>query len=311
MSVNAMELRDLQYFAVVAEHGNVRRASEILELSPPALSKSLRRLEQSLKAKLVTRSAKGVELTAVGSALLAQIGRIRLTLDDVAREAEDLSQGRAGHLRIGVNAVTLEDLSAANATLMRDAPNVTLAVTVSDNAVMVPALQNGELDLVVNYLTETPYAGCATEYLCHDDVVVYASASHPLASLRSVTMAQIARERWALSPVQKLSWHWFYRAFQDRGLPPPTVAVETRSLQLRINTVATSRLLGFNSRRTIRRADPRFRLKELPMRDVTWRRPIGVIYRDRGYLSPAARRFIEILKAVVKESAGKYARVIG
>jgi LysR family transcriptional regulator, regulator of abg operon len=73
----------------------VRRASEILELSPPALSKSLRRLEQSMKAKLVTRSAKGVELTVLGSALLAQIARIRLTLDDVAREAEDLSQGRA------------------------------------------------------------------------------------------------------------------------------------------------------------------------------------------------------------------------
>jgi DNA-binding transcriptional LysR family regulator len=99
-----MELRDLQYFAVVAEHGNVRRASEILELSPPALSKSLRRLEQSMKAKLVTRSAKGVELTPVGTALLAQISRIRQTLDDVAREAEDLSEGRAGHLRIGVNA---------------------------------------------------------------------------------------------------------------------------------------------------------------------------------------------------------------
>ena len=300
-----MEMRDLQYFAVVAKHRNVRRASEILELSPPALSKSLRRLEQSMKAKLVTRSAKGVELTAVGSALLAQIGRIRLTLDDVAREAEDLSQGRAGHLRIGVNAATLEDLSAANATLMRDAPNVTLAVTVSDNDVMVPALQNGELDLVVNYLTETPYARCATEYLCHEEVVVYASASHPLARQKIVTIAQIAQERWALAPVSMLPWHWLYRAFQDRGLPPPQVALETRSLPLRIHTVATSRLLGFNARRTICQAGPRFRLKELSVRDVTWRRPVGVIYRDGGYLSPAARRFIEILKALVKEYAGK------
>jgi hypothetical protein len=132
---------------------------------------------------------------------------------------------------------------------MRDAPNVMLAVSVSDNAVMVTALQNGELDLVVNYLVETPYAGCVTEYLFHDDVVVFASATHPMARLKSVTMAQIGRERWALGPVQQLSWHWFYRAFQD--CHRLTVALETRSLQLRISTVASSRLLGFNSRRTI------------------------------------------------------------
>jgi DNA-binding transcriptional LysR family regulator len=75
-----MELRDIEYFAVMAEHGNVRRASEALGLSPTALSKSLRRLEQSLKARIVKRTPKGIELTAVGSALLAQVKRIRVTL---------------------------------------------------------------------------------------------------------------------------------------------------------------------------------------------------------------------------------------
>jgi len=61
-----MELRDIEYFAVVAEHGNLRRAAESLGLSQPALSKSLRRLEKSMAAKLVKRTPKGVELTAVG-----------------------------------------------------------------------------------------------------------------------------------------------------------------------------------------------------------------------------------------------------
>ena len=75
-----MELRDIQYFAVVAEHGNVRRASEALGLSPGALSKSLRRLEESLKAKLVERTPKGVALTSVGAALLSQVQRLRVTM---------------------------------------------------------------------------------------------------------------------------------------------------------------------------------------------------------------------------------------
>jgi DNA-binding transcriptional LysR family regulator len=299
--VNTMELRDIEYFAVVAEHGNVRRASEALELSPPALSKSLRRLERDLRAKLVSRTPKGIELTPVGSALFAQVRRIRLTLDDVEREAADLSQGRAGHLRIGASPIHAEDLPAAYSMLLRDSPNVTLAITVSDNDVMVPALRNGELDLIVNWLADAPYEGCVKERLYEDEIVVCASPDHPLTRQKVATMEQIANERWALSPVQLLPWHWLYRAFIDRGLSPPRVTVETRSLPLRIQSVSSSNLLGFLTRRAIRQAAPGFRLKEIPIKEVRWRRAVGVIYRREAYLSPAAKRFIEILKATAKE----------
>src|SRR6185503_12562628 len=139
-----MELRDIEYFAVVAEHGNVRRASEALGLSPPALSKSLRRLEQSMQAKLVQRTPKGVALTPVGTALLAQVDRLRMTVRDIKREAEDLSRGRAGHIRIGVGATTVEDLPEGYVALLTQAPKLTAQITVADNDVMVPALRRGE-----------------------------------------------------------------------------------------------------------------------------------------------------------------------
>ena len=298
-----MELRDIEYFAVVAEHGNLRRAAESLGLSQPALSKSLRRLEKSMAAKLVKRTPKGVDLTTVGAALRAQVQRIRLTLDDVTREAADLSQGRAGHLRIGASPVEIEELPAAFATLLKDAPNVKFTVTVSDNDLMVPALRNGELDLIVNYVTESPYPGCVTERLYDDEVVVFVSADHPLARRKSVTMAQIARERWVASPVHLVPWHWFHRAFQDKGVPLPQITVESRSLRLRLQTAASSNLVGILSRRVVRQAAPQLRLKELKLKDVNCRRSVGVIYREEAYLSPAARRLIEILKATAKEVA--------
>lgn len=302
--VIAMELRDLQYFAAIAEHRSVRRAAEALDLSQPGLSKSLRRLEQELRAKLVTRTPKGVELTAVGSALAAHVRRLHLAFDDVAREAADLSEGRAGHLRVGASPVHADLLPAAYSVLLKDAPGVTFSVTVTDNDVMIPALRKGELDLIVNYLPESPYEGCDTEQLSGGvDIVVYASASHPLTRKRVVTIADLARERWVLSPVNILPWHWLFRAFTDRGQPPPRVAFETRSIRLRLQVVAASRHLGFLAKRIVRQAAARFRLKELPVKDVTWRRPIGIIYRKDAYLSPAARRFIEILKATAKEIA--------
>jgi regulatory helix-turn-helix LysR family protein len=97
-----MDFRDLEYFAAVAKHRHVGRAAESIGLSQPALSLSLRRLEKSIQAKVVKRAPKGVELTAVGSALLSHVRRLLLARNDVVREISDLGAGRSGHLQVGV-----------------------------------------------------------------------------------------------------------------------------------------------------------------------------------------------------------------
>ncbi len=145
-----MELRDIEYFAVVAEHGHLGRAAEALGLSTPALSKSLRRLEKAMQAKLVARTPKGVELTAEGNALLSHVRPLRLSLQDVARKVADLSQGRSGHLRFGSIQGPADYLvPAAYVAFLKDAPNVTVTITVANGPTLLPALRNGELDLIL------------------------------------------------------------------------------------------------------------------------------------------------------------------
>ena len=124
-------MRDIEYFAAIAEHGHLGRAAEALDLSQPALSKSLRRLEKVMQAKLVTRTSKGVELTAEGNELLSHVRPLRLSLQDVARKIRDLGQGYSGHPRLG-SAPGAADylLPRAFGTLLRDAPGVTVSVTV-------------------------------------------------------------------------------------------------------------------------------------------------------------------------------------
>jgi DNA-binding transcriptional LysR family regulator len=299
-----MQLRDLEYFCVIAKLGGVRRAAESLGLSQPGLSKSLRRLEHELRAKLVARTPRGVELTEVGSALVARVHKLHLAFEDVAREAADLSEGRTGHLRVGVSPVHVDLLPPAYSLLLKDAPGVTFSATVSDNDVMIPALRKGELDLILNYLPESPWEDCATEQVYGSvDIVVYASASHPLTRKRAVTIADLAQERWVLSPVNVLPWHWLSRAFIERGHSPPKVAFETRSIRLRLQVVAASRHLGFLARRIVRQAAARLELKELSVKEVTWRHPVGIIYRKDAYLSPTAQRFTDALKKTAKEMA--------
>jgi DNA-binding transcriptional LysR family regulator len=291
-----MELRDIEYFAVMAKHGNVRRAADALGLSPPALSKCLRRLEKSLQARIVKRTPKGIELTSVGSALLAQVERIRVTLADVAREAADISKGLAGHMRIGVGPAIAELLPAAYAALLGEAPKLTATIEISDNDVMFPALRNGTLDLIVNVIPEFSMAGLAVEHLFDDDYVVCASTRHRLAKSTRIPMSALANERWVLTTPNIPTQQLLERAFLDRGMRPPERAIEVRSARLRLQLVAATDLLCFMSTKALRAVSRSLRVRELPVKDLKLRRSIGVIYRKDAYLSPSARRLIDILK---------------
>lgn len=298
-----MELRDIEYFAVAAEHSHLGRAAEALALSTPALSKSLRRLEKATGTKLVKRTPKGIELTPAGTVLLLHVRRLRLALGDVAKEVADIGQGRAGHLRVGANQLSINYLlPAVFGALLKDAPKVTLKVTGGGNDVLVPALNNGQLDLIIGFIPSAP-DGLVEEHLLMDEFVVYASANHRLSELKRVTIADVAHERWALGPANVPDWQWLHRAFEDNGLAPPEVTMETSATPLRLHAVAASKLLGFAPRQFVLQAAARLRLVELRVKELTWPCRLAVRYRKDAYLSPAARRFIEILKKTAKEIA--------
>ena len=304
-----MDLRDIEYFAVIAKHGHLGRAAEALGLGQPALSISLRRLEKSAEAKLVKRTPKGVELTAVGAALLTHVRRLQLARDDLAREVSDVAHGQAGHLHVGTGPATADGfLPDACSTLLKDAPKITLDVSIAASTdELLPGLRNGDLDIIVTHVSNVPREGLVREPLWEDEFVVYASVLHRLARRRSVALADLVQERWVTTAASALlAWQSLRRTFEERGLPLPQFALISDSGMLNRQMVASLGLLGIASKRTVEQNAGNLGLKIIPVTDVKWIRPVAVVYRKDGYLSPVARRFIEILKKTAKAiSAGK------
>jgi DNA-binding transcriptional LysR family regulator len=298
-----MDLRDIEYFAVIAEHRHLGRAAEALGLGQPALSISLRRLEKAAQAKLVKRTPKGVELTAVGAALLSHVRRLQLARSDLAREVADHAHGRAGHLRIGASPANAEGfLPKACSALLMDAPKVTLNVTVLDNEALLPALRKGDLDIVVTHIEQFHFPDLTREPLWDDEFVVYAAANHRLAKRKSLSLADLTEERWASTAASAYgSRQSLHQAFAERGLPQPRNMLVSDSVMLKLRAVATSDLLGVSAKRVVQTATTYLRLAILPVKDMNWLRPAAIAYRRDAYLSPAARRFIEILKKTAKE----------
>jgi DNA-binding transcriptional LysR family regulator len=262
---------------------------------------SLRRLEKSAQVKLVKRTPKGVELTAVGAALLSHAGKLRIARDDLAREVDDLAHARAGHLRIGASPSNVDvDLPEACSRLLMEAPKVTLNVAVHDNDALLPALRKGDLDIAITHAPKLSQSDLAIELVREDEFVIYCASSHRLARRKSITLHDLAQERWsaatstsgAFGPLLVLR-----QAFEERGLPAPQVTLVSDLVTFRLRAVAQSDLLGVAVKPNIEEAATRLCLKVLPIRRSDWVRRVAVAYRKDAYLSPAGRRFIEILKA--------------
>lgn len=296
-----MELRDIEYFAMVAEHGHLGRAAEALGLSQPALSKSLRRLEKAMQAKLVARTPKGVELTAEGNVLLTHVRPLRLSLQDVARKIADLDQGRSGHLRLGCAPGAADYLlPKAFGALLGDTPSVTVAVTVDPEPVMMTALRNGQLDLVVSRLVVPSYENVIQERLYKDDFVVYASTEHRLVGRTGLDIADVAGEAWVFPQIEGVLCKWVHQVFGENGFPAPRVTIVGGPMQIRLQAIGSSHLLGIAPRQIVRQSAAHLRLTEIPVKKLAWSRHVAVGYRCDAYLSPVARRFIDILKTSAK-----------
>lgn len=296
-----MDLRDIEYFAVVAQHGHLGRAAEALGLGQPALSMSLRRLEKSAQAKLVKRTPKGVELTAVGAALLSHASKLRIARDDLAREVADLAHGRAGHLRIGASPSNADvDLPEACSRLLMEAPKITVNVAVLENDALLPALRKGDLDIAITHTRQLSQPDVAMEWFREDEFVVYCASGHRLAKRKSITLHDLAQARWAAATSASGAFGPLLilrEAFEERGLPAPRITLVSDLVMFRLRAVARSDLLGVAVKPNIHEMATRLRLKILPIRRSDWVRRVAVAYRKDAYLSPAARRFIEILKA--------------
>lgn len=301
-----MDIRDFEYFGAIAAHGNLGRASEALGLTTPALSKSLRRLESALNARLVQRTAKGIELTPEGRALVPHVKRLRLSFADLTREVSCIRNGDAGHLRVATTPGNLEDLvGAACGSFLNDARDATIALGVVSQDDVMGALREGRFDLAVGVISAaTP--DLVHEHLSDDIFVVHASAHHRLAGRAQVELEELAKERWIRTAATGFAGQAFNKVFEERGITPPEIALECVSLTARLHAVSRSDLLYFAPRAVAVLAAPRFKLVELPVNELTYARHNVVSYRKDAYLPPAAHKFIAALKSTAQVLAEGY-----
>jgi DNA-binding transcriptional LysR family regulator len=288
-----MDLRDLRYFETIAELQHVGRASARLHRTQPALTSSVRRLEEDCGVALFEKAGRGIRLTAAGKVLLKWAQRMRFDVEDAKREISAIGKGLAGHVRIGIVPTAAQFLLPSVARqLLHEAPEVTLSTVVGLIDTLKPKLRAGEIDMMVG--TESPdEAGYDSRVVAEDSVVVAAVANHQVFRGQP-TLKDLTGYRWALQPPGAPTRDWLDHTFDRKRLPRPRVHVESTMLLVLPALIAQTGLLSFVSRQHLTKGFGKSGLKEVPVKEAVMRRRLVVSYRTNSFLSPAASRVIEL-----------------
>lgn len=187
-------IRQMQYFAALAEHRSFSRAAEVCRVGQSSLSAAIRALEAAVEAQLVDRSGRTVTLTEAGEAVLVRVRTILADTQELGAIARCDRVPLAGKLRLGViPSIAPFLLPQALPSLRGRYPELRLYLREGITRVLLEDLKDGSLDAV---LIAFPYQldGVETEMIGRDPFLFAAPREHPLASRSMVRPHELVSE---------------------------------------------------------------------------------------------------------------------
>lgn len=288
-----LDFDQLNIFLEVARHSSFSRAAQKCFRSQPAISASIKSLEDELGVKLFDRGGGKVSLTAPGKAFL----NFAEELLDIKRRAmtavTEMERVPRGEIIVGANEGTcLHVLPEVFAQFKRQYPNVSVSVSRSERVKIIEQVLENMLDFgIVSAPVEDPRLKVLAIH--RDELVLITPPEHPLLrGKRSATLEEISAYPLLLPKVGRTR-DAIEEAFYQQNLKP-NVSMELESSEVLKRFVAAAVGIGFIARSNVNGDVKARTLAAIPLDGVSIRRDLALIYRKDKHLSRAAQAFIEI-----------------
>ncbi|GAA4132609.1 LysR substrate-binding domain-containing protein [Actinomadura keratinilytica] len=217
-------LRELRYFAAIADELNFTRAAARLFVSQPALSKQIRALERRLGFELFERRGRGIALTPQGAALLPAVRDVLDVWDRAYAETRVL--GRPRTLVVGMQTAVGRDLQRRALRRFRElAPGWTVSLRLVGWDDPSAGLADASSDVAFVWLP-VPTAGISTRTLAGERRHVALPDDHPLAARAEIDFADLLDEPFIALPAAAGPLRDFWLALDARGGRPPRIGAE-------------------------------------------------------------------------------------
>lgn len=293
-----IDSRRLRHFLAVYELGSIGQAAEKLLLTQPALSKSIRQIEDELQVRLFDRTPLGVVPTVFGEALAMHAKVIESEIRNAESQIASLRGATKGHVTVGIGpSIAANLMPMATIRLQETRPGI--EVTVLEGLVdeTIPALRRGEIDLAVGTWPKVIDPDFATEVLFRDEIKVFSGSQHPLVG-RRVPPKDLLGYPWALPPHTQKWRQQLDEFFFSLGLQPPRPVVVSNSATYLKSLLLREQYLSFLPKQLVRLDDQEARLVAVDVELPNLTPEVTVTFRERALLSPACQALVSVLRDI-------------
>jgi DNA-binding transcriptional LysR family regulator len=300
MSIN-FEALDLRAFVAVVDLEGFHRAAEALNLSQPALSRRIQKLEAAVGAALLERTTRRVALTTVGREFLPLVRRMLDEFDSSLFAMRDIGRERRGLISLAcVPTAAFYFLPSVIARFNEQYPNIRFRILDLSANEGLESVARGEVEFGINLLGASD-PELSFEPLIEDPFVLACRRDHPLAQRRSLSWSDL--EGQPLVAVSRTSGN---RIMLDAALVRAGVSLswsyEVTHLSTSLGLVEAGLGISVLPQLATPQAEHPI-IVTRPIGNPEVSRTIGVVRRRGGRLAPAAERFLEMLLGTWKSSA--------
>ncbi len=243
----SLDPRQLSAFLAVVEHGSIGRAAFALHMTQPAVTRSIKRLEEVVGAQLFVRQATGMVLTSYGEVFENRARLLESEASSAIQEIRALRGREYSLVRMGAVSSAAETiLSDLSGDFLAKTPELNLNVLVGLEDELTIKLLRGELDLVIAFeIIEHDDVELLMTSAEHDGCRVVAAGDHPFQSRASITLEDLRLAHWVLPPFGTVLRRELVELFESEGLCSPAARVETESLLMMKTLIVRAGYLGW------------------------------------------------------------------
>lgn len=189
-----MDFREVRAFIVVAEELNFRKASEILNMTQPPLTRLINQLEEDLGVKLFNRTTRKVELTGAGLHLLNESRQLLENLSKVEREVRSIGKLKTGNLKAGlIGPVFHSELPKILSSFKEQFKGIKLDMSEVGLKDQLSGLKSGKLDITFSF-KKIEDTEISNQEIVNSELGFLVGPGHRLAKNKSIKLTDLRGE---------------------------------------------------------------------------------------------------------------------
>lgn len=297
-----MDIRQLSHFIGVANYGGFTKAARGLNISQPALTRSVHMLEDALGVALFERTPRGVEMTEHGITLYRHATLIINSLRTATREIHATKDGGWGEVRIGIASLFSNFLVHDAVTqAAKSNPHFLASIKVGLFEDLARQLKEGLIDLIVTTKVDTSdYRHIQFEPLCEVSTVLVAGSENRLGKKGTVQRNELVEEPWVVLN-HPLMDSFMGSFFAQSGLEAPASKVRTSSLNMLRSLIRNQFFIGFLPLHWVREDLKAGTLKLIDVDGMPYKTVAGVAMRKSAVLNRNAELLVTQLQQAARQ----------